>query len=146
MKALVQRVLSARVTVDDAVIGAIGPGLLVLLGVEQADGEAEARYLADRTAKLRIFSDADGRFNLSLLDTGGSALVVSQFTLMADTRRGHRPSFTDAAPPKQAVPLVDRYVEALRVAGLTVATGQFGAHMLVSIENDGPVTIMLQSK
>ena len=146
MKALVQRVLSARVTGDDAVIGEIGPGLLVLLGVEQTDGEAEALHLADRTAKLRIFSDAEGRFNLSLLDTGGSALVVSQFTLMADTRRGHRPSFTDAAAPEQAAPLVDRYVDALRAAGPTVATGQFGAHMVVSLENDGPVTIMLQRK
>ena len=146
MIALIQRVLSARVTVDDAVTGAIGPGLLVFLGVEQADIEAEARYLANRTAKLRIFSDAAGRFNQSLLDTGGAALVVSQFTLMANTRRGHRPSFTDAAPPDQAAPLVDCYVAALRAAGLTVATGQFGAHMVVSLENDGPVTIMLQSK
>ena len=146
MKALVQRVLSAQVHVEEELTGAIGPGLLVFLGVEKGDTENEAIYLANRTAHLRIFSDDAGRFNRSLKDELGSALVVSQFTLMADTRRGHRPSFTDAAPPEVAAPLVNRYADALRVEGVEVATGRFGAHMRVSLENDGPVTILLESK
>ena len=146
MKALVQRVLSAQVRVEEELTGAIGPGLLVFLGVEKGDTENEAIYLANRTAHLRIFSDDAGRFNRSLKDELGSVLVVSQFTLMADTRRGHRPSFTDAAPPELAAPLVDRYADALRVEGVEVATGRFGAHMRVSLENDGPVTILLESK
>ncbi len=146
MKALVQRVLSAQVHVEEELTGAIGPGLLVFLGVEKGDTENEAIYLANRTAHLRVFSDDAGRFNRSLKDELGSVLVVSQFTLMADTRRGHRPSFTDAAPPEVAAPLVDRYADALRVEGVEVATGRFGAHMRVSLENDGPVTILLESK
>ena len=146
MKALVQRVLSAQVHVEEELTGAIGPGLLVFLGVEKGDTENEAIYLANRTAHLRVFSDDAGRFNRSLKDELGSVLVVSQFTLMADTRRGHRPSFTDAAPPELAAPLVDRYADALRVEGVEVATGRFGAHMRVSLENDGPVTILLESK
>lgn len=146
MKALIQRVRNARVVVDEEVVGSIGLGLLVFLGVERSDSEAEAVYLADRTAKLRIFPDEAGRFNRSALDVRGAVLVVSQFTLLADTRRGHRPSFTDAAPPEQAAPLVDRYTKTLRAVGLEVVTGRFGAHMLVSLENDGPVTLMLQSK
>ena len=146
MKALVQRVLSAQVHVEEELTGAIGPGLLVFLGVEKGDTENEAIYLANRTAHLRVFSDDAGRFNRSLKDELGSVLVVSQFTLMADTRRGHRPSFTDAAPPELAAPLVNRYADALRVEGVEIATGRFGAHMRVSLENDGPVTILLESK
>ncbi len=146
MKALVQRVLSAQVHVEEELTGAIGPGLLVFLGVEKGDTENEAIYLANRTAHLRVFSDDAGRFNRSLKDELGSVLVVSQFTLMADTRRGHRPSFTDAAPPELAAPLVNRYADALRVEGVEVATGRFGAHMRVSLENDGPVTLLLESK
>ncbi len=141
-----QRVLSAQVHVEEELIGAIGPGLLVFLGVEKSDTENEAIYLANRTAHLRVFSDDAGRFNRSLKDELGSVLVVSQFTLMADTRRGHRPSFTDAAPPEVAAPLVDRYADALRVEGVEVATGRFGAHMRVFLENDGPVTLLLESK
>ena len=146
MKALVQRVLSAQVHVEEELTGAIGPGLLVFLGVEKGDTENEAIYLANRTVHLRVFSDDAGRFNRSLKDELGSVLVVSQFTLMADTRRGHRPSFTDAAPPEVAAPLVDCYADALRVKAEKVATGRFGAHMRVSLENDGPVTILLESK
>ena len=127
-------------------MGAIGPGLLVFLGVEHGDTEEDALTLADKTAHLRIFSDEQGRFNLSALDVGGSVLVVSQFTLLADTRRGRRPSFTDAAPPELAEPLVSRFVAAVRDAGLQVATGRFGAHMIVHLDNDGPVTLMLESR
>lgn len=145
MKAVLQRVLSASVSVEGEVVGAIQHGLLVLLGVTVGDTGAEADLLADKTANLRIFSDADGRFNLSALDVGGSALVVSQFTLAADTRRGRRPSFTAAAPPQVAAPLVDRYAAGLAAAGLPVATGRFGAHMLVALENDGPFTILLDT-
>jgi D-tyrosyl-tRNA(Tyr) deacylase len=145
MRALVQRVSHARVTVDDEEVGAVGTGLLVLLGVADADGEADAERLAGRTARLRIFPDADGRFDRSLLDVGGEALVVSQFTLVADTTKGNRPSFTPAAPPPVAEALYLRYVEALRAAGVRrVATGRFGAHMAVELVNDGPVTILLQ--
>jgi len=117
----------------------------VFLGVGHADTQKEADRLARRTSQLRIFPDDAGRFNRSALDIGGACLVVSQFTLMADTRKGNRPSFTDAAPPEIASPLVDRYVEALRATGLPVETGRFGAHMLVSLENDGPVTVMLET-
>ena len=117
----------------------------MFLGVGHADTQKEADRLARRTSQLRIFPDDAGRFNRSALDIGGACLVVSQFTLMADTRKGNRPSFTDAAPPEIASPLVDRYVEALRATGLPVETGRFGAHMLVSLENDGPVTVMLET-
>lgn len=145
MKALVQRVLQARVLVDAEVVGEIGPGLLVFLGVEHTDSAVDALYLANRTARLRIFADEAGRFNRSALDVQGAVLVVSQFTLMADTRHGHRPSFTEAAPPEVAAPLINRYADALREEGLQVAAGRFGAHMVVSLENDGPVTLMLES-
>ncbi len=145
MRAVLQRVSSASVRVGGAVTGAIGPGLLVLLGAGQGDTEAEARLLARKTAELRIFNDAAGKFNLSLLDTGGAALVVSQFTLYAGTRKGRRPSFTDAAPPDLASALVDRFVEALRELNVSVASGVFGAHMEVSLVNDGPVTIVLDT-
>ena len=127
-------------------IAEIGPGLVVFLGVGSGDGETEAGYIADKVANLRIFDDAEGKFDGSALDTGAELLVVSQFTLYGSTRKGRRPSFTQAAPPEQAEPLVDRTVEILREAGLSVAIGRFQAHMLVSIENDGPVTIMLDSE
>lgn len=126
-------------------MGAVGPGLLVLLGVAAGDGPPEAELLARKTAGLRIFNDAGGRFNLSLLDTGGAALVVSQFTLFADTRRGRRPGFTEAALPDVAAPLVERFAGALEALGVTVARGRFGAHMHVTLINDGPVTILLDT-
>ena len=145
MRAVLQRVCSASVTVQDEVTGAIGPGLLVLLGVTHGDSDAEAEVLARKVAELRIFSDVDGRFNHSLLDTAGSALVVSQFTLFADTRKGRRPGFTDAAPPERASCLVDRFCAALGGLGVPVATGRFGAHMHVALVNDGPVTVLLDT-
>jgi D-tyrosyl-tRNA(Tyr) deacylase len=131
--------------VEGLVIGEIGLGWVVLLGVSSADTTEIADRLAERAANLRCFSDADGKMNLSALDMHAEMMVVSQFTLYADTARGRRPSFVQAAAPDQAVPLVDRFVERLRKLGLTVATGQFGAHMVVEIVNDGPVTIMLDS-
>ena len=145
MKAVIQRVSKASVSVDAETVGSIGPGLVVLLGVAQGDTVDDARRLAEKTAGLRIFSDAEGRFNLSLLDSGGEALVVSQFTLLADSRKGRRPSFTRAAPPEEAEPLVGEYEAALRRLGVRVAGGRFGAHMQVEILNDGPVTIILDS-
>ena len=145
MRALLQRVTHASVRVDDEVIGSIGPGLLVLLGVADEDGPEQAARLARKTAELRCFADAESKFSLSLLDTGGEALVVSQFTLFADTRKGRRPSFTTAAAPDDAVRLIDAYAAALREVGVTVAEGRFGAHMLVDLENDGPVTILLDT-
>lgn len=146
MKALLQRVTGASVKVGDKVTGGIGPGLVVLLGVASGDSEADAGYLAEKTLNLRIFADDSGKFNLSVLDTRGEILAVSQFTLLADTRKGRRPSFTLAAPPQQAEHLYDRYVSLLHNAGLKVATGIFGAHMAVEIHNDGPVTILLDSR
>ncbi len=145
MRAVVQRVSQASVTVGDEVVGAIGQGLLILLGIGVGDSEAEARLLAEKTANLRIFADEEGRFNRSLLDIGGEALVVSQFTLYADTRRGRRPSFSDAAPPEIAAPLVDVFASELRRLGVAVSTGRFGAMMRVALVNDGPVTILLDS-
>jgi len=143
LRAVLQRVREASVTVEGRTVGAIGPGLLVLLGVGRGDGEAEAVALADRIAGLRIFEDAAGKMNLSLLDTHRSALVVSQFTLYADTRKGRRPSFVDAAPPDEARRLYARACEALRALGVTVAEGVFAAQMQVALVNDGPVTIWL---
>ncbi len=146
MRALVQRVARARVTVDGQEIGAIGAGLLVLLGVAGTDAEGDADRLAERTARLRVFPDQAGRFDRSVLDTGGGVLVVSQFTLMADTARGNRPSFTPAAAPPLAEALYARYVEALGASGVAdVATGRFGEHMAVELVNDGPVTILLEA-
>lgn len=145
MRAVIQRVSKASVTVDGAVVGQIGRGLLVLLGVGAGDAAADARQLAEKIANLRIFADDEGRFNRSALDIGGAALVVSQFTLYADTRRGRRPSFSGAALPEAAAPLVDGFVAALRERGLPVSTGVFGAHMDVNLRNDGPVTIILDS-
>ncbi len=145
MKALIQRVSRASVEVEGEVVGAIGAGSLILLGVAEGDGIDEARRLACKAAELRIFEDADGQFNLSLLDSGGEALVISQFTLLADTRRGRRPSFTDAAAPEVAEALVLEFEESLRAAGMHVASGRFGAHMKVELVNDGPVTILLDT-
>lgn len=144
MRAVVQRVSTASVQVEGETIARIGPGLVVLLGVKAGDGEAEAQFLAQKIASLRIFPDTEGRFDLSALDVGAEALVVSQFTLYGDTRRGRRPSFTEAAPPEVAEPLVQRFAERLAEAGLRVSTGRFGAYMLVEIHNDGPVTIILE--
>ncbi len=145
MRAVLQRVTRAAVTVDDEIVGSIGPGLVVLLGVARGDGPEQARRLAAKTAELRIFADDESRFNSSLLETGRQALVVSQFTLLADMRKGRRPSFAAAAPPEEASELVDVFVEALRALGLSVATGRFGARMLVDLENEGPVTLVLDT-
>ena len=145
MRALVQRVAEASVRVDNELIGSIGPGLVVLVGISSGDKEEEARYIANKVVGLRIFNDEEGRFNRSALDTGAELLVVSQFTLYGDTRKGRRPSFTEAAPPELAEPLFHTAVEFFKESGLTVQTGVFQAHMMVSIDNDGPVTIMLDS-
>ena len=144
MRVLIQRVSKASVTVDAKVISQIGKGLIVLLGVGHGDGEEPVAFLAEKTANLRIFEDEQGKTNLSILDVKGEALVVSQFTLYADTRKGRRPSFIDAALPEVAEPLVNRFAELLRARGIPTQTGQFGAHMLVEIHNDGPVTIWLE--
>lgn len=138
-----QRVTRARVTSEGAELGAIGPGMLVLLGVLRGDGPAEARALAAKLAQFRFFTDDAGKMNLSVLDTHGSVLVVSQFTLAADGRKGRRPSFDRAAPPAEAEPLYELCVRELRALGLTVATGRFGASMQVELVNDGPVTFVL---
>ncbi len=143
MRAVVQRVSSARVVVDGEAVGSIGQGLCVLLGVAREDTEEEAARLAGRVARLRIFEDDEGRFDRSLLDVGGAALLVSQFTLIAKTEKGNRPSFSDAAPPEQAEPLYERFCAALRELGVPVETGRFGARMAVELVNDGPVTIVL---
>ena len=143
MRAVVQRVSSARVVVDGDVVGDIAAGLCVLLGVSRTDGKEEAERLAGRIARLRIFENEEGRFDRSLLDVAGAALVVSQFTLIADTAKGNRPSFTDAAPPEQAERLYEAFCAALRELGVGVAMGRFGARMAVELVNHGPVTIVL---
>ena len=146
MKALVQRVTRASVTVDSETIGSIARGLCAFVGVAQDDSESDAALLADRVVDLRIFEDDAGKMNLSLADTRGALLVVSQFTLMADTRRGRRPSFVDAARPERAEALIALLVDRVRERGLEVATGRFRAHMNVEIHNDGPVTLMLDTR
>ena len=143
MRAVVQRVSGARVLVGGQARAEIGAGLCVLLGIAREDDTAAAERLAGRIARLRIFENDEGRFDRSLLDVGGAALVVSQFTLLADTAKGNRPSFTGAAPPVEAEPLYERFCEALRALGIEVATGVFGARMAVELVNDGPVTIVL---
>ncbi len=145
MNVVLQRVVGASVSVDGEAIASIGPGLLLLVGVADGDDEAESRRIAGKCAEMRIFSDDDGRFNLSLLDTGGEALVVSQFTLLADVRRGRRPSFDAAAPPEAAEPLVAAFAGELRRRGVETRTGRFGARMSVDLVNDGPVTIVVAS-
>lgn len=146
MRAVIQRVQHAQVVVEGAVVGKIGQGFLVLLGVGKADTEDDARYIAGKIAGMRIFSDVDGKFNLALADINGAVLLVSQFTLYADTRKGRRPSFIDAAMPEPAEALVEMCALYLREAGVPVETGTFGAHMEVSLVNDGPVTILLDSE
>ena len=144
MRALIQRVTGAKVSVDGKPVASIGGGLVILLGIGQGDTEDQAKFLAEKIACLRIFQDAAGKFNRSILDVGGAALVVSQFTLFADTRKGRRPSFSEAAPPEIAAPLVERFAALLAGQGIPTRQGIFGAHMLVEIENDGPVTIWLE--
>ena len=146
MRAVIQRVSEGRVTVEGRVTGAIEGGLVILLGVGAGDTAAEAELLANKIANLRIFGDAEGKFNLSALDVGAEMLVVSQFTLFADCRRGRRPSFSDAARPETAIPLYEAFVERLRGMGFRVETGEFQAMMLVEIKNDGPVTIWLDTE
>lgn len=146
MRAVLQRVTEARVEVGGDVVGAIGPGLLVLVGVAKGDTAADVAWLAEKTAALRIFEDEAGKMNLSVAEAGGAVLAVSQFTLLADCRKGRRPGFSDAAPPEAADALYNDYVAALRATGLTVATGVFRAMMQVHLVNDGPVTMLLDSR
>jgi D-tyrosyl-tRNA(Tyr) deacylase len=146
MRVLLQRVSKARVTVEGEVVGRIERGFVALVGVTHTDTEAEAGWLANKVAGLRLFEDGEGKMNLSLADVGGSLLVVSQFTLYGDARKGRRPSFTDAARPETAEPLVTFFAETLREEGLKVETGVFGAMMLVEIHNDGPVTLILEKE
>ena len=146
MRALIQRVSRGSVSVDGEELARIGRGVVVLLGVGPQDGDAQLDYLANKLTNLRIFEDAEGKINLSLLDVGGEALVVSQFTLYADMRKGRRPSFVGAAPPEIAEPLVTEFAARLGRLGVPTQTGRFGAHMLVEIANDGPVTIWLEKE
>ena len=145
MRAVIQRVTRCTITVEGRPVGSISGGLLVYVGVSQTDGEADARYIADKTAGLRIFEDGDGVMNLSAEDVGAEICVVSQFTLYGDTRKGRRPSYSHAAPPEKATPLYEQVVKLLQARGFRVATGQFGAHMAVAYVNDGPVTILVDS-
>jgi D-tyrosyl-tRNA(Tyr) deacylase len=146
MRVVLQRVSRARVVVDGEVVGAIDRGLLVLLGVAAGDTAEDARRLADRTVGLRIFADAEGKMNLAVADVGGGVLVVSQFTLYGDCHKGRRPSFVEAAPPELAIPLYEAFVDAVRAHGVPTATGRFGAMMQVELVNDGPVTLIMDSK
>ena len=145
MRAVIQRVRSGSVSVDEKVIAEIGQGMVILLGIGPEDTEEMVRAMAKKIAKMRIFGDAEGKLNLSLLDINGEAIVVSQFTLYANTKKGNRPSFVEAAHPDLASPLVDRFASFLREEGVSTQTGQFGAYMMVNIENDGPVTILMES-
>jgi D-aminoacyl-tRNA deacylase len=144
MRALIQRVKTGKVSIDGQTIAEIAHGMVILLGIGQGDSENQARFLAGKIARLRIFEDQQGKFNKSILDTGGAAIVVSQFTLYADTRKGRRPSFTEAAAPEVAAPLVEFFAAILGELGIPTRNGVFGADMLVEIENDGPVTIWLE--
>jgi D-tyrosyl-tRNA(Tyr) deacylase len=144
MRVVLQRVKHGSVKIGEDTIAEMGPGLVILLGIGPTDGEDEARYLSEKIANLRIFEDEEGKINRSILDMGGEAIVVSQFTLYADTRKGRRPSFTQAAPPEIASPLVNRFAELLAERGVPTQTGEFGAQMLVEITNDGPVTIWME--
>jgi D-tyrosyl-tRNA(Tyr) deacylase len=146
MRAVVQRVSRGEVRVDGAAVGAVGKGFVVLLGVARGDGEEDARLLADKVAGLRVFEDAAGKMNLALAEVGGGVLVVSQFTLLGDARKGNRPGFSDAAPPEEGNALYQRFCALLRDKGLEVATGTFRATMAVELVNDGPVTILLDSR
>ena len=146
MRAVIQRVTQAAVSVDGKTVGEIGHGFLVLLGIEASDGDADLKYIADKVPNLRIFEDDQDKMNLSLLDTNGALLVVSQFTLLGDARGGRRPSFINAARPEVAIPLYERIVALWREQGIEVQTGVFGAHMTVSLVNDGPVTLLLDSR
>jgi len=146
MKALVQRVTKASVSVNGEVVGKIGRGLVVFLGIARGDSEEDARYLANKVANLRIFADEASKFALSALETKAEILIVSQFTLLADSQKGRRPSFTEAAPPDKARELYEFFVNQVRFTGLKVGTGLFQEHMLVEIHNDGPVTLLLESK
>jgi D-tyrosyl-tRNA(Tyr) deacylase len=146
MRAVVQRVRQARVVVGEEVVGEIGRGLLVLLGVAREDTAEQARWLADKIVSLRIFADAEDKMNLSVADAGGAVLVVSQFTLYGDCRKGRRPSFIEAAPPEIAVALYEQFINAVKAQGIPVATGRFGAMMQVELVNDGPVTLILDTQ
>lgn len=146
MRALLQRVSRAAVSADDDPLGRIGPGLVILVGISRDDDEADADYIVSKAVNLRIFADLEGRFNLSAVETGAELLVISQFTLYADTRKGRRPSFTDAAQPDEAQSLFELTLAKFKGSGLQVETGRFQAHMAVTIENDGPVTVMLDSE
>ncbi len=146
MRAVIQRVRRASVKVNGEAVGEIGRGLLVLLGVAKGDEESDAGYLADKISNLRVFEDSEGKMNLSLREVGGGALVVPQFTLYGDCRKGRRPSFTDAAEPEVGKKLYERLVEGLRQRGIAVEIGRFGAEMLVGIENEGPVTLIVESR
>ncbi len=146
MRAILQRVREASVSVAGEIIGEIERGLVILLGVKMGDTETDARHLAEKCINLRIFPDEEGKFNLSALDTEAELLVISQFTLYGDTRKGRRPSFTDAAPPEISEPLYEKFLRHLTESGLKIACGRFGAMMLVEIHNDGPVTFLVESK
>lgn len=146
MRAVLQRVRNARVIIDGEVVGQIGRGFLVLLGVTHTDTGEQARWLADKVVSLRLFNDAEGKMNLGLEDVGGEVLVVSQFTLYGDCRKGRRPSFIEAAPPEIAIPMYEAFVNGIRARGIRTATGRFGAMMQVELTNDGPVTLIVESK
>lgn len=146
MRAVVQRVSRARVKVEEKIIGKIDWGILLLLGVEESDEEKDLEYMCDKIPNLRIFEDEEGKMNKSLLDVGGSLLVISQFTLLGDARKGRRPSFTQAARPEKAIPMYERFIDSMKEKNITTEAGEFGAHMEVELINDGPVTILLDSK
>ena len=146
MKAVIQRAKKASVSIGNETVGTIGKGLAILLGISETDSEEDGKYLADKIVNLRIFEDLQRKINLSCLDIKGEFLVISQFTLLADCRKGRRPSFTEAARPEKAIPLYEKFISLLKETGLKVETGEFGASMLVEINNEGPVTIILDSK